>query len=129
MINVHHSLFVDQSMNIIHCSLIIVDRWLCEHERVRVDVWMSGWCPSFSGCGMAVGVLLLSCPVRWCGSRPTHPIAVLASTAVMSHSVPCQVLWCAGGECVCGVRVVGYPLCAPPLVVVEGGAVVDGGVA
>lgn len=42
-------------------------------------------------------LLLLSCPVRWCGSCPTHPIAVLASTAVMSCTVHCQV---------CGVRVV-----------------------
>ena len=27
-------------------------------------------------------MLLLSCPVLWCGSCPTHPTAVLASTAV-----------------------------------------------
>ena len=47
-------------------------------------------------------MLLLSCPVRWCGSCPTHPIAVLASTAVMSHSVLCRV---------CGVWVVGVCLC------------------
>lgn len=75
------------------------------------------------------GVLLLPCPVQWCGSCPTHPIAVLASTAVMSHSVSCQVygvwvvdvcLWCSCG----GVSSVCYPL-----VVVEGGAIMDGGVA
>lgn len=43
-------------------------------------------------------VLLLSCPVQWCGSCPTHPIAVVASTAVMSCTVPCQVcgVWVAG---------------------------------
>ena len=74
-------------------------------------------------------VLLLSCPVRWCGLCPTHPIAVLASTAVMSCTVLCRVR---------GVLVVSVCLCCScggvssvhsPLVVVEGGAVVDGGVA
>lgn len=75
---------------------------------------MSGWCPSSSVCGMAVGVLLLSCPVQRCGSCPTHPTAVLASTAVMSCTVRCRVLRCVGGVCVCGVRVMGYPLSAPP---------------
>ena len=74
-------------------------------------------------------MLLLSCPVRWCGSCLTHPIAVLASTAVMSCTVLCQVcgvgvgvgvcLWCS-----CG----GVSSVCSPLVVVEGGAVVDGGV-
>ena len=60
------------------------------------------------------GVLLLSCPVQWCGSCPTHPIAVLASTAVMSCTVAYRV-WCCGvWVSVCGVRVVGYPLSAPP---------------
>lgn len=41
-------------------------------------------------------VLLLSRPVQWCGSCPTHPTAVLASTAVMSCTVPRQVcgVWC-----------------------------------
>lgn len=75
------------------------------------------------------GVLLLSCPVQWCGSCPTHPIAVLASIAVMLCTVLCQVcgvwvvsvcLWCSCG----GVSSVCYPL-----VVMVGGAVVDGGVA
>ena len=51
-------------------------------------------------------VLLLSCPVQWCGSCPTYPIAVLASTAVMSCIVHCRVcgvwvvsvcLWCSCG--------------------------------
>lgn len=73
------------------------------------------------------GVLLLSRPAQWRGSCPTHPTAVLASTAVMSCTVPCQV---------CGVWVVSVCLCCScggvssvcyPLVVVEGGAVVDGG--
>lgn len=66
---------------------------------------MSGWvdgvhpprCVEWRWC-----VLLLSCPVRWCGSCPTHPIAVLASTAVMSCSVSCRV---------CGVWVVSICVC------------------
>lgn len=71
--------------------------------------------------------LLLSCPVQWCGVCPAHPIAVLASTAVMSCTVPCRV---------CGAWVVGVCLCCScggvssvhsPLVVVVGGAIVDGG--
>ena len=74
-------------------------------------------------------MLLLSCPVQWCGSCLTRPTVVLASTAVMSHSVHCQVcgvwvvsvcLWCS-----CG----GVSSVWSPLVVVVGGAVVDGGVA
>lgn len=74
-------------------------------------------------------MLLLSCPVRWCGSCPTHPIAVLASTAVMSCTVPRQV---------CGVQVVSVCLCCScggvssvrsPLTLVEGGAITVGGVA
>lgn len=72
--------------------------------------------------------LLLSCPVQWCGSCPTHPTTVLASTAVMSCTVLCQV---------CGMRVVTVCLCCScggvssvrsPLVVVDGGAIMDGGV-
>lgn len=73
-------------------------------------------------------MLLLSCPVRWCGSCPAHPIAVLASTAVMSCTVPCRV---------CGVRVVSvclYCSCGgvssvrSPLTLVVGRAIADGGV-
>lgn len=72
-------------------------------------------------------MLLLSCPVQWCGSCPTHPIAVLASTAVrvVHCSLPgvrCVVvgvcLWCSCGG-VSSVR--------SPLVVVVGGAIMDGG--
>ena len=51
---------------------------------ILLGVWNSG------------GVLLLSRPVQWCGSCPTHPAAVLASTAV--RVVHCclsgLVLWC-----------------------------------
>lgn len=39
-------------------------------------------------------------PSAWCCLCPTHPIAVLASTAVMSCTVPCPGVWCAGGGCV-----------------------------
>lgn len=46
-------------------------------------------------------MLLLSCPVQWRGSCPTHPTAVLASTAVMPRTVPRQVcgVWCVGDVC------------------------------
>ena len=89
---------------------------------------MSGWCPSSSVCGMAVECTAAVLPSAWCGSCPTHPIAVLASTAVMSCTVLCQV---------CGVWVVGVCLwCScggvssvhSPLTLVVGGAIVDGGV-
>lgn len=61
-------------------------------------------------------VLLLSCPVQWRGSYPTHPTAVLASTAVMLCTVPCRVLWCVGGECVSVMFVWWGILCVlPPL--------------
>lgn len=106
--------------------MIIVDHLCVNVNSVRVDEWMSGWCPS-SVCGMAVGVLLLSCPVQWRGSCPTHPIAVLVSTAVVSCTVPRQV---------CGAVRVSVSVCCScggvssvhsPLVVVVGGAIVDGG--
>ena len=69
------------------------------------------------------------CPAQpgVCGSCPTRPTAVLASTAVMSCTVLRQVcgvwvvsvcLWCS-----CG----GVSSVHSPLVVVVGGAVVDGG--
>lgn len=74
-------------------------------------------------------MLLSSCPVQWCGSCPTHPIAVLASTAVMLCTVAYWVWCCSAGECVSVVFVWWGVLCVLPLVVVVGGAVVDGGVA
>lgn len=90
---------------------------------------MSGWCPSFSVCGMAV-------------ARAT---AVLSSTVVrlVPYSSPCSAgeYCCHVTQCslpVCGVWVAGvclWCLCGgvssvrSPLVVVVGGAVVDGGVA
>lgn len=47
------------------------------------------------------------------GSYPTHPIAVLASTAVMSRTVTCQVLRCDVGECV-SVLFVWWGILCPP---------------
>ena len=71
-------------------------------------------------------VLLLSRPVRWCGSCPTHPTAVLISTAVMSCTVPCQVcgVWVVSVclRCSCG----GVSSACSPLVVVEEGAIAEG---
>ena len=31
--DVHHSLIIDQSMNVDCCSLIMIVRWLCEREQ------------------------------------------------------------------------------------------------
>ena len=74
-------------------------------------------------------MLLLSCPVQWCGSCLAHPIAVLASTAVMSRSVLCRVCGAVrvsvSACCSCG----GVSSVCSPLAVVVGGAIVDGGVA
>ena len=90
---------------------------------------MSGWRPSSSVCGMAVvctAVVLLGAVV-WLVPYSSH-------CSAGEYCSACRVLflpgvWCVGEcACVCAVRVVGYPLSAPPLVVVEGGAVVDGGV-
>ena len=48
----------------------------------------------------------------------------------MSCTVPCQVCGVVWVQvCVCAVRVVGYPLPAPPSSWMAGGAIVDGGVA
>lgn len=85
---------------------------------------MSGWCPSSSVCGMAVGALLSSCPVQWCGPRPAHPAAVLASTAVRVVYCSLPGVWCVWVSvsvwCSCG----GVSSVCSPLVVVVGGAVV-----
>ena len=69
---------------------------------------------------------LLSRPVQWCGSCPTHPTAVVASTAVMSRTVPRQVCGVWVCECVSVVFVWWGILCLLPLVVVEGGAIMEG---
>ena len=57
IIDHHHvrcSLIIDQSLNIDCCSLIMIVRWCVNVNSVRVDEWVSGWCPSSSVCGMAV---------------------------------------------------------------------------
>lgn len=89
---------------------------------------MSGWCPPFSVCGMAVAcaAVLPSAVVR------LVPYSSHCSTR--QHCSTCRALFfarcvvCGWWVRVCAVRVVGYPLCALPLVVVVGGAIVDGGV-
>lgn len=58
-------------------------------------------------------MLLLSCPVQWCGSYPTHPTALPVSTAVMSCAVPLPGVWCVGGECVSVLFVWWGILCSP----------------
>lgn len=60
-------------------------------------------------------VLLLVRLVQWCSPYPTHPTAVLPSTAVVSRAVRCWVcgVWAA---CVCPYSFVwwGDPPIAPP---------------
>lgn len=72
-------------------------------------------------CGMAVVCAAVSPPrsaARPCSARAS---AVLISTAVMSCYCPLPGVWCVG-ECLSILLcAVGYPLCAPPLVVVVGG--------
>lgn len=79
-------------------------------------------------------VLLSSCPVQWCGSCPTHPIAVLISAA--ARVVHCSIasVWCVGGECVSVVFVWWGILCVLPPHVGGGwgrrgwwGGIADGG--
>lgn len=89
---------------------------------------MSGWCPSSSVCGMAVVCTATFPPnaVAWLVPYSSHCSADEYCCHVVHCSLPGAVVWC--GVCVCAVRVVGYLLSTPPLVVVEGGAIVDGGV-
>lgn len=78
---------------------------------------MSGWvdgvhplrCVEWRWC-----VLLPSCPVRWWGLCPTHPTAVLASTAVMSCTIPLPGVWRVDGVCVSVLFVWWGILCALP---------------
>lgn len=90
---------------------------------------MSGWCPSSSVCGMAVvcAAAVLPSAVVWLVPYSSH----CSAGEYCCHVVHCSLpgVWCVGGVCVCGVRVVGYPSSALPLTVVVGGAIVDGGVA
>ena len=58
-------------------------------------------------------LLLVHLSLR-CAPCSAHPAAVLVSAAVVSCTVlrrVCGVWWCVS---VCGLCVVGYPLCAPP---------------
>lgn len=75
---------------------------------------MSGWCPFSSVCGMAVvcGAVVLSSAVVW---------VVPCSSHCSAGEYCCHVVHCCLPDaavrvrvCVCAVRVVGYPLCAPP---------------
>ena len=88
---------------------------------------MSGWCPSSLVCGMAVGVLLLSCQCSGAAFALLVPPQYSSVLLPCHATVPCQV---------CGVWVVSVCLCGScggvssvhlPLVVVVGGAIVDGG--
>lgn len=98
--HVHHSLFIDHSLNIDCCSLINVDHLLCEHECVRVDEWMSGWCPSSSVCGMAVvcAAAVLPSAVVWLVPHSSH----CSAGEYCDHVVHCCLpgVWRVGGECV-----------------------------
>ena len=78
---------------------------------------------------MAVVCAVLAYPTQCVWPMPSAPSAYRESTAVMSCTVSCQCVVCGWCMSVCGVRVVGYPLSAPPLFVVVGVAIVDGGVA
>lgn len=98
IIDHHHvrcSLINDQSLNIDCCSLINVDHLLCEHERVRVDEWMSGWCPSSSVCGMAVVRAAAVLPGAVCVARalliPLQCWRVLLSCRALFHCRVCGV--------------------------------------
>ena len=89
---------------------------------------MSGWCPSFSVCGMAVvcAAAVLPSAVVWLVPYSSHCSAGEYCCHVV-HWDHCRV---------CGVWVVSVCLCCScggvssvrsPLVVVDGGAIVDGG--
>lgn len=95
---------------------------------VRVDEWMSGWCPSSSVCGMAVVCTAAVQPsaVVWLMPYSSHCSAGEYCCHVTQCSLP--GVWCGVGVgvgvwCSCG----GVSSVHSPLVVVVGGAVVDGG--
>ena len=106
----------------------MIVRWLLEREQCEV---VSGWCPSSSVvvCGMAVVCAALVCQTQCVWAMPSTPSAVFASTVSCRALFPCQVLHCGWCMSLCAVRVVGYPLHAPPLMVVVGGALWIVGVA
>lgn len=90
---------------------------------------MSGWCPSSSVCGMAVVCTAAVLPgaVVWLVPYSSHCSVGEYCCHVVHCCLPDAVV-CGWRVSVCAVRVVGYPPPVPPLVVVEGGAIVDGGV-
>ena len=63
---------------------------------------------------MAVVCAVLAYPTQCVWPMPSAPSAYRESTAVMSCTVSCQCVVCGWCMSVCGVRVVGYPLSAPP---------------
>ena len=89
-----------------------------------VSVLLCVWCVEWRWY-----VLLLACTVQWRSPCPAHPGVVLVGTAVVLCAVRCWVRgvwWCV---CVCTPLRGGVSFVCPPLAVVVGGAVVDGGVA
>ena len=75
---------------------------------------MSGWCPSSSVCGMAVACTAAVLPSAMVRLVPYS--SHCSAGEYCCHVVHCALpgAWCVGGERVCAVRVVGYPLSAPP---------------
>ena len=94
---------------------------------------MSGWCPSFSVCGMAVVCAAAVLPGAVVRLVPysSHCSIHQYCCHVVYCSLPGAVLWCGYVRvcvclwCSCG----GVSSVCSPLAVVVGGAVVDGGVA
>lgn len=76
------------------------------------------------------GGVCCCCPAQCSGVARALliPLQCWRVLQLMSYTVAYRV-WCCGvvQVRVCTVRVVGYPLSTPPLVVVDGGAIVDGG--
>lgn len=76
---------------------------------------MSGWCPSSSVCGMAVvrAAAVLPSAVVWLVPYSSHCSAGEYCCRVVHCYLPGAAV-CEWRACVCAVRVVGYPLRAPP---------------
>lgn len=80
-----------------------------------------------AACGMAGGAAAVGLPnLSVCGLACTPLPRCVVSIAVMSRTVACQMLRCGGVWCVC-CSCGGVSSVHPPLVVVVGGAIVDGG--
>lgn len=80
--------------------LIVIVRWCVNVNSVRVD----GVHPLRCVLLLNGGGVCCCCPApsQWCSPCPTHPTAVLASTAVVSPTVTCQVcgVWVVCAVCV-----------------------------